>query len=44
MNAFIQSLYKSFLGGKPGHGKAHELLHTHYVAGGVDVGGGDEDK
>lgn len=37
-NAFIQRLYKNYLGGRPGHGKAHELLHTHYVAGGVEGG------
>lgn len=33
-NPFIQKLYEKFLGEPNGH-KAHELLHTHYVAGGV---------
>lgn len=35
-NPFIQELYRSYLEGRPGSHKAHELLHTHYVAGGVD--------
>lgn len=33
-NPLIQQLYKTFLGEANGH-KAHELLHTHYVPGGV---------
>lgn len=41
-NAFVQQLYKNFLDGKPGSRKAHELLHTHYVAGGVPEGTGAE--
>jgi iron-only hydrogenase group A len=35
-NEFIQRLYANYLGGRAGHGKAHELFHTHYVAGGVE--------
>jgi iron only hydrogenase large subunit-like protein len=34
-NPFIQKLYEQFLVGGPNGHKAHELLHTHYVAGGV---------
>ena len=30
-NPSVQALYKEFLG-KPGSSKAHEILHTHYVA------------
>ena len=30
-NPVVQKLYKDYLG-KPGGHKAHELLHTHYVA------------
>nr|WNF20818.1 hydrogenase [synthetic construct] len=33
-NPLIGALYEKFLGEPNGH-KAHELLHTHYVAGGV---------
>jgi len=33
-NPLIQQLYKEFLG-EPNSHKAHDLLHTHYVAGGV---------
>jgi NADP-reducing hydrogenase subunit HndD len=40
-NAFIQQLYKNFLEGRPGSHRAHELLHTHYVAGGVEEAGGE---
>jgi iron only hydrogenase large subunit-like protein len=40
-NAFIQRLYANFLEGRPGSHKAHELLHTHYVKGGVDGGSAD---
>jgi iron only hydrogenase large subunit-like protein len=36
-NPFIQQLYARWLG-EPLHGKAHDLLHTHYVAGGVEGG------
>lgn len=35
-NPLIQQLYKTFLGEPNGH-KAHDLLHTHYVAGGVEA-------
>jgi iron only hydrogenase large subunit-like protein len=34
-NPFIQQLYARFLG-EPLSRRAHELLHTHYVAGGVE--------
>nr|ADK77883.1 hydrogenase [Chlorella sp. DT] len=33
-NPFIQALYDKFLGAPNSH-KAHDLLHTHYVAGGI---------
>ena len=33
-NPLIQALYKEFLG-EPNSHKAHDLLHTHYVPGGV---------
>jgi hypothetical protein len=33
-NPLVQELYKTFLGEANGH-KAHDLLHTHYVPGGV---------
>lgn len=33
-NPLIQQLYKTFLG-EPNSHKAHDLLHTHYVPGGV---------
>jgi len=33
-NPLIQQLYKEFLG-EPNSHKAHDLLHTHYVPGGV---------
>eukprot|EP00878_Enallax_costatus_P003750 GHUV01003966.1.p1 GENE.GHUV01003966.1~~GHUV01003966.1.p1 ORF type:complete len:391 (+),score=137.76 GHUV01003966.1:476-1648(+) len=33
-NPFIQALYEQFLG-EPNSHKAHELLHTHYMAGGI---------
>lgn len=33
-NPMIQKLYEKWLGEPNGH-KAHELLHTHYVAGGI---------
>jgi iron only hydrogenase large subunit-like protein len=33
-NPLVQALYKRFLG-SPNSPKAHELLHTHYVPGGV---------
>jgi len=33
-NPYIQKLYEKFLGTPNGH-KAHDLLHTHYVAGGL---------
>jgi len=41
-NPFIQSLYSKFLE-KPLSHKAHDLLHTHYIAGGPQqAAGGDE--
>jgi iron only hydrogenase large subunit-like protein len=33
-NPLVSALYEKFLGTPNGH-KAHDLLHTHYVAGGV---------
>jgi iron only hydrogenase large subunit-like protein len=33
-NPLIQQLYKTFLG-EPNSHKAHDLLHTHYIPGGV---------
>ena len=36
-NPAVQMLYKKFLGA-PNGDKAHHLLHTHYIAGGVPEG------